>query len=516
MKNLSSFFMLFFLASLLTAQPAIEWQKAFGGSKDDTQYDIQNTSDGGTIMAGMTYSNDGDATLNHGEQDFWVVKLNVAGDIEWQKSLGGSSYDGAHSIQQTSDGGYIIAGYTYSNDGDVSGYHGKADCWVVKITHEGEIQWQKAFGGTGSDSAISAIQTIDGGYIVAASTESNDGDVSGNPGTDDIWVIKLSNAGDIQWQKLLGGSAADFATSIQQTNDGGYIVAGHTCSNDGDVTGFHGVADVWIVKLNDVGDIQWQKAFGGIGKSSSYSALQTNDGGYIVAASTEANDGDVSGNNGISDGWIIKLSDLGNLEWQKTIGGSLYDIVSSIRQTHDGGYIVAASSLSTDGDVTGNHGATDFWVVKLGDSGVIQWQKCIGGANPEASLNIQQTSDYGYIVIGQIGSPDWDISGYHGKIECGVVKLAPESVDVLTQPVSQLKYLEISPNPTSSHIFLNISPEVSRLSVIISNLMGQKLIQQTIETADFLDVSALPNGLYVMVASSASGEIYTNKLTISK
>jgi hypothetical protein len=242
-----------------SSSPAIAWQKCFGGSKDDEAKSIQQTSDGGFIVAGKTWSNDGDVTGNHGDgdvwevffqADFWVVKLSATGEIQWQKCLGGSDYDWVNSIQQTSDGGFIIAGETYSNDGDVTENHGYRDFWIVKLSATGEIQWQKSLGGSWEDEAKSIQQTSDGGFIVAGYTALNDGDVTGNHGGKDFWVVKLSAEGEIQWQKCLGGSKDDEAESIQQTNDGGFIVAGYTASKDGDITGNHGGKDFWVVKLS--------------------------------------------------------------------------------------------------------------------------------------------------------------------------------------------------------------------------------------------------------------------------
>jgi len=182
----------------------------------------------------------------------FTILLNAtaqAPDIEWQRALGGTDYDWASSIQQTSDGGYIVAGYSSSTDGDVTGNHDSTDFWVVKLNSVGTIQWQKALGGTDYDWASSIQQTSDGGYIVAGWSESTDGDVTGNHGYIDCWVVKLNSNGNIQWQKALGGTERDFAYSIQQTADGGYIVAGFTTSTDGDVTGNHGDYDAWVVKL---------------------------------------------------------------------------------------------------------------------------------------------------------------------------------------------------------------------------------------------------------------------------
>jgi len=337
----------------------IEWQKCLGGSEDDVPYSIQQTKDGGYIIAGGTYSNDVDVRGNHGGIDGWVVKLDEEGNIEWQKCLGGSEDDGAHSVQQTKDGGYIIVGGTYSNDGDVKENHGGYDFWIVKLDNQGNILWQKTLGGSEHDIAHSIQQTKDGGYIVAGWTESNDGDVKGNHGGSDFWIVKLDNQGNILWQKTLGGSEDDEAHSIQQTKDSGYIVAGRT------IKGYHGGYDFWIVKLDNQGNILWQKTLGGSEDDEAHSIQQTKDGGYIIVGGTYSNDGDVRGNHGGIDGWVVKLDEEGNIEWQKCLGGSEDDAAHSIQQTKDGGCIIVGGTYSNDGDVRGNHGGIDGWIVKL-------------------------------------------------------------------------------------------------------------------------------------------------------
>ncbi|MBN1322678.1 MAG: hypothetical protein JW986_01575, partial [Methanotrichaceae archaeon] len=237
----------------------LDWQRCLGGSSDDYVNSIQPTPDGGYIMAGGTYSNDGDVSGNHGGNDIWMVKLDQSGNLLWQKCLGGSDYDYVNSIQATTDGGYIMAGQTYSNDGDVSGNHGGYDIWVVKLDQNGDIQWQKCLGGSDYDYVSSIQATPDSGYIMAGGTYSNDGDVSGYHYGSDVWAVKLDQNGNIQWQRCLGGNGSEYANSILATPDGGYIMAGQTYSNDGDVLGNHGNSDAWAVKLDQNGNIQWQR-----------------------------------------------------------------------------------------------------------------------------------------------------------------------------------------------------------------------------------------------------------------
>ena len=427
------------LAQAPVVNPVIQWQKSLGGAGIDNAYCIRNTTDGGYIVAGESWSNDGDVSGNHGGYypDYWVVKLDNTGTIQWQKCLGGTFGEEAHSIQQTKDGGYIVAGSATSNDGDISGNHGGGDYWIVKLDNTGTIQWQKCLGGSGQDYAYSVQQTKDGGYIVAGNSWSNDGDVTGNHG-DDYWIVKLDSSANIQWQRCLGGSSYDYAYSILQTKDSGYIVAGTSYSNDGDVSGNHGLWDYWIVKLNGSGTIQWQKCLGGSSFDVAYSIDLTKDGGYIVAGYSESNDGNVSGNHGSYDYWIVKLSTTGAIQWQKSLGGSGWDFAHSIQQAKDAGYIVAGSSGSDDGDVSGHHGSSgyhDYWIVKLSSTGAIQKSACLGGTFDDYCYDIRLT-DSSFIMTGSSASNNGDVSGHHGIYTTNdywVVKLKPIKQSLSTQ-----------------------------------------------------------------------------------
>ena len=413
-------------ASVITGSPALSFQHSLGGTDADAAMDIQKTADGGYIVAGYSDSADGDASGNRGGDDYWIVRLSSTGAIQWQKSLGGSDDDVALTIRQTSDGGYIVAGYSASNDGDVSGNHGGDDYWIVKLSGTGAVQWKESLGGSNDERPYSIRQTSDGGYIVAGYSASNNGDVSGNHGGNDDWIVKLSSAGAVQWQKCLGGSGDDEAYSLQQTPDGGYIIAGDSYSNDNDVSGNHGGDDYWIVKLTSAGAIEWQKSFGGSDNEEPYSITRTTDGGYIIAGYTVSPDGDVSINHSfdeLADYWIVKLTSTGVMEWEKSFGGSDDDIATGIQQTPDGGYIVGGYSASADGDVSGNHGFSDYWIVKLDSDGGAQWTKSIGGTGDDFAYAIDRNTDGSYVVAGGSYSNDGDASGNHGDLDFWVVKL---------------------------------------------------------------------------------------------
>jgi len=271
MKKLALMVCCCFWVGAVVAQPTIQWQKTYGGSSYDDASCISLTADGGYILGGTTSSNNGDVFGHHGGLDFWMLKLDIDGTVQWKKVLGGTENEVAQVVHQTVDGGYFIAGYSASNNYDILGNHGgDFDGWIVKLNSNGLILWQKALGGSGWDDIWSAQQTSDNGYILAGRSSSTDGDVTENRGQFDFWIIKLNEAGQIQWQKSLGGSKSDMAKSIKQTSDGGYIVAGETASNDGDVSGLQGNVDFWVVKLSSLGEMEWQKTLGGAGAGQTH------------------------------------------------------------------------------------------------------------------------------------------------------------------------------------------------------------------------------------------------------
>jgi Secretion system C-terminal sorting domain len=499
---------LFFCSIIIIAQPSIEWQHSFGGSDYDGARSIQQSRDGGYIVAGTSSSADGDLGATHGYDEFWVLKLDSSGAIQWKKFYGGSDLDVAFAIQQTSEGGFVVAGFTKSNDGDVSGYHGDRDAWILKLDSIGGIQWQKCLGGAGWEEAWDIQQTIDGGYIVAGRSGTPDGDVTKNQGSLDYWVVKLNTTGQIEWQKSLGGSFLDIAYSIRQTMDGGYIVAGESNSPDGDVTNVHGSSDYWVVKLNFEGKIEWQKALGGTGIDRANNIRQTIDGGYVVIGQSRSNNGDVSGGHGGYDYWVVKLSEVGNVKWQRALGGSKEDYGSDIRQTNDDGYVITGQTQSTNGDVLYNDGGADIWVVKLTVTGEIQWQKSLGGSQAEHGFSIQQTNDEGFILAGEAWSNNGDVSGAQGKTDYWVVKLSPESSST-TSPETQA--LEIYPNPAQQSIRLNIGTQEPALTVYISDLLGQRISFKTSLNGQDIDIATLPNGIYLITATTIQGKVYSGK-----
>lgn len=486
---------------LYAQPPIIGWQKCMGGSNGETAEFIKQTPDGGYIMTGESASSDGDLTLNHGGTDYWIVKFNAFGTIEWQKSLGGTASDTSKFIQLTPDGGYIVCGQTYSNDGDVSGNHNFWDSWVIKLSATGTVEWKKTYGGPGSDDTTRIKSTADGGYIMVGECETNGGDVTGNHGQLDFWIVKINASGNIQWQKSLGGTNNESASDIQVTADGGYIVSGFSFSINGDVTGNHGDVDSWIVKLSSSGALQWQKTYGGSGREYANSIRNTNDGGYIVTGRTASTDGDVTANHGGNDYWVIKLNATGNIQWQKTFGGSGEDISRQIENTADGGYVITGYSNSADGDVTGNHGDYDYWIIKLDAAGNLQWQKSVGGTGSDKAYALAIDFNGDYMVAGRTTSNDDDITGSHGGIsDCWIVKLVP---DGLSTTAFEKAPITIYPIPVGDTLQLQTPTYTTITKVKITNLSGQIVLEEN-QNSTSINVENLIKGMYILEALSVT------------
>ena len=390
----------------------IQWQNTIGGSGRDELNSIMQTIDYGYILGGVSSSNiSGDKTENNnGVWDYWILKVDSIGNIQWQNTIGGNSSDVLSVVQQTTDGGYILGGLSksYISGDKTDSCFGYEDYWIVKVDSFGAIQWQNTIGGNRIDWLNSIQQTNDGGFILGGHSIS---DISGDKtescnGQEDYWVVKVDSLGDIQWQNTIGGDSSDCLLSIEQTTDGGYILGGWSKSNiSGDKTeNSNGFSDFWIVKLDSIGVIQWQNTIGGSNYEVLFSIQQTTDWGYILGGPSVSNiSGDKTENCfGQEDYWIVKVDSLGVIQWQNTIGGSGNDEVRTINQTSDGGYILGGFS---DSNISGNKtddndGFSDYWIVKIDNIGNVQWQNSIGGSELEILTALQQTTDFDYILGG--------------------------------------------------------------------------------------------------------------------
>jgi len=386
-------------ASGETMGSAITWDKTFGGNGEDMGFSIIQTKNGGYAIAGYAIfprkekKDDWRSKLGYiileksKRQDFWIIKLDKNGNKEWDEVFGENGPDIANSIIRTKDGGYAVAGFIWTI------YAEKQDIWIIKLDENGNKEWDKTFDKDKNDVAYSIIQTKDGGYAIAASTGFK------LWGEANCWVIKLDAKGNMEWDKNFGGIGWDEIYSIIQTKSGGFIAAGSSWSKGA------GRGDIYVVKLNKRGDLVWDKTFGGSDYDDARSIIQTDDGGYAVTGFTVLED------TGDRDSWVIKLDKDGNKVWDKTLGGTSEDWANSIIQNKNGDYVVVGWTKSMGA------GKTDIWIVKLNKNGDLLWDKTFGGSENDEAHSVIQTDDGGYAVAG------WTKSKGAGNSDVWVLKL---------------------------------------------------------------------------------------------
>lgn len=496
--------------------PTAIWQKCYGGSNDDYIFSLAETSDGGYVTGLVTLSNDGDITGNHGGTDVSLMKINATGIIQWQKCYGGNGQESIRKLIQTTDGGYIISVSTNSNDGDVSGNHGDEDSWIFKINAIGTMQWQKCIGGDGQDYIEDITATSDGGYIMCGSTSTiNNGDVLGNTSAGG-WVVKINDLGVIQWQKVYDTDSAESKFSrILQTSDGDYVIAGLT--QLASFTGFHGAADALVAKINQAGTIQWQKCYGGSGIEDGLNGLiATNDGGYIFSIQTESNDGDVSGNHGASDCWVVKLDASGEILEQNCYGGPDGEGGGYIQKTLDGGMILSVSTDANEGVFSDNQGGSDACSIKFSSTGVIQWQKCFGGTGDDGG-GIFQLADGTYMAGGLTYSNDGDISGNHGVNTADGFLIKLTAANLATESFNT-EIISIYPNPAKDFVTIDSGnlANVSGWTIKIVNTLGQEVFSGTMNTQQYVVPlnSWSGQGVYFVKIYDASNNLLNTKKII--
>jgi len=350
------------LPSSLPAQ--IRFERAYGGAWTDEGRSVQQTTDGGYMIAGSTTS------FGAGNYDFYLVKTDASGDTLWTKTYGGTGEDEGLAVQQTSDSGYIVAGYTHSFG---AGY---LDFYLIKTDAHGDTLWTRTFGGTNYDCGFSVQQTKDDGYIIAGQTGSF------GAGYDDVYIVKTDASGDTLWTRTFGGDSWDFGSSVQQTSDGGYIIAGSTYSFGA------GGSDAYLIKTDAYGDTSWTRTYGGADYDEGWSVGLAADSGYMVAGST------ASFGAGYRDVYLIRTDASGDTLWTRTYGGSVNDEGWSVQKTGDGGYVIVGTTNSFGA------GDSDIYLIRTDATGDTLWTRTYGGASDDWGYCVEQTPDGGYVIAG--------------------------------------------------------------------------------------------------------------------
>jgi hypothetical protein len=353
---------------------AAQWAQTFGGSGVDAASSAQPTADGGYIVGGHRSASDGLGLAA------WLMKLDAVGNLVWQKTYERIPGDYiVTSVQPTPDGGYVVAGNTSPRGAE------NRDVWVAKLDANGGVVWQRSYGGANADWANAVQPTADGGYIVVGLTYSFNLMLPSGK----LWVLKLDAGGNVSWQRIVGAAnGSGEAHAVRPTVDGGFIVAGNTTAFGA------GGSDAWLLRLNANGDVVWQRTYGGTNSDFFYAVQATAEGGFIAAGST------YSFGAGEGNAWVVKLDAVGNVIWQKMYGygGTSHESINSLSSAPDGGYIVAG--LTWRGSTSG----WDAWALKLDAGGSVVWQKAYGGSEDDGANSVQPTLDGGYFVAGNTNS----------------------------------------------------------------------------------------------------------------
>jgi len=356
LSSILVFVLLVFGFVVLVEASSTGWSQAYGGTSRDIAHSLVETSDGGYAIAGSTQS------FGDGLSSFWLVKTDSSGNMEWNRTYGGTHGDHAYSLVETSDGGYTIAGQTYSFGA------GSADFWLIKTDGSGNMEWNRTYGGTGYDTPRSLLVTSDGGYTIAGGA----------------LLVKTDSFGSMKWNRTYKGSC----NSAVETSDGGYAIAGWTTF---DAEG----ADFWLIKTDTFGNVEWNRTYGGVHDDYAYSLVSTSDGGYEIAGST----GD--------DFWLVKTDESGNMEWNRTYGGTGDDIAYALVETSDGGFVLAGVKDAVRHQWDGHPIGGNFWLVKADASGNMEWNRTYGRDSVAWAKSVVQTSDGGYVIAGEKSGDFW-------------------------------------------------------------------------------------------------------------
>ena len=537
MKLLITLLSIIIYSNILFSQNyQIEWQSCFGGTIADEARDIIGL-ESGYFIAGYTGSNDGDITFTHGSSDYWVVKIDFFGNIVWEKTYGGTQSEGISTILPDINGNNYLLGGSNSSDCDITTdpYIDSWDFWIIKVDSSGNKLWNKIVGGNGDEILWTGTPTSDGGVVALGWSGSENGDVSINYGAYDAWMVKLSSEGEVEWDFTLGTNQQDYGQAIIQTTDGGFLVG---CSSEIYGPGnlnceTNGNADGILVKLDSLRNIEWQQCYGGSWHDGIIGLLEIEDG-YMFLAYASTNDGDLVGSgwhegynhlgNPTSDTWAVKVDFLGNIIWKKCYGGSKYDDSQTIYQLEDGSFMIFGNTDSHDGDVIGNHSgndlANDIWAIKISSEGELLSQQCFGGwGDDRIDFGVVKKSDNDFVIAGQtdrigdvntcdvhtLNIPDYWVF----EIKDTTVSL-PEN--------RQIAQLKVYPNPAKDYVvFENTAwltsfqhPDYIRITDILSQtieiieIKGEKTIW---------DINQIKPGIYFYKTEDGN---FMGKLVISR
>lgn len=532
MKTKTLLFLLVIFTFLSYSQSVqIEWQQCFGGTENDYALDVIMIDDD-YFVVGNTASDDGDISFIHGQGDIWMLKIDSIGSIIWEKTFGGSDGENVKKILLNNEGYYYLLGNTGSSDGDISydPYPGNSDWWIIKIDSSGNIIWDKIVGGVPIGFLNTGITTDDGGVIALGLIADAGGDVSVHYGSNDIWMIKLDSEGEIEWDFTIGTDSQDFSGDIIQTKDGGYLVCSSSkIGNGGNLIcePFSYNAEAILVKLDADRNIEWQQCYGGSYHDGALELLEIEDG-YMFAGYAGSNDGDISGWHGEMDIWLVKLDFYGNIIWQKCLGGGYHEVPKYLEQNEEGDFIIVGVTQSNNGDVSGNHSLTysdhDIWVVKVNENGDVVWQHCFGGGEDETLYNgVLKIGENNYVMAGETNDDSGDvICNLHSwRYDFWVFEITIEDTTGINNIIEQ-DGIKVYPIPAGEYIVFESPPFVHPQGVKaypviqVFDVFGREVLREPVASErTVFDLRTIWNGVYFYQVE-LEGKMYSGKFIVQK
>ena len=454
----------------------IDWQQTYGGDKLDVVSSVTNSKSGGYLVCGYSNSINGDIKRGFSGNDYWILKINEKGSILWEYKLGGSSdYDFAVDVHENNKGEIVVIGSSFSNDGQrkAKKIFGGDDIWIAAINKDGKLLWNKTYGGSLEDMPVSSYINKDESIVITGHTKSKDKHIKKLRGKQDVFVLKIKKKkGKIQWFQTYGGSKNDIGHSIVGTKDGGYILCGETESNDHDVLNKRDkYYDAWIVKLDKKGKIEWQKTIGGSKDDVARAIIQTPEGEYLFVGETESDDGHVEQNNGAYDCWIVKLGTTGRIRWQKTYGGAKVDYGTSVAIDYStGNYLVLGATSSNDPHINQRKGSSDLWLISITSNGEIIKNTALGGKSMEEPKKIMIDKTGNILIAANTLSIDGDIDELQRYDESDVwlIKMVPEN-DLMQNTSTQERGICLTKSYAGGYFFAGINEyEKEESNIILS------------------------------------------------
>lgn len=489
-----------FIGAIVLAQPTISLTKTIGGAGVEIIKDLIADSNGNMIALCRIDSLDGDVECTlQGQNDVWLVKTDAAGTILEQSCYGGSDDEEPYQLMQTADGGWLITGTTFSNDGDVAGNHGATDVWVVKLDDAWNIEWQRCIGGTSGDQVHNSVQLQNGKYAINCETLSSNGDFPMHYGgylSEDAWIVLLNTDGSIDTALIYGGSGDDQISEIIELPDHDWQVFGTTLSTDFDLSSTIslGYRDGWIFKTDSNGIIKWTKRYGSGAPDFLETAKMISKYFFLTAGSTS---GFIT-NHGSADVWVMKIDSSGNVISNYTHGGLNGDVVTNRMrfESVDNGHLsLAAYSYSNDGDVGMNHGYSDYWSIKLDTNGVLLASLVAGGSNYD-DTHCNSAGNLTAICLGGLTiSDDLDVQEYKGSGDGWLVVISDYNNTSISQ--AQNTIIDVFPNPSSHELTVCMTGgNLTAAWFELFSLDSRRVLRRKIGKCITFDVEHLPQGLY--------------------